>query len=294
LLIQQYIKTSPSAKPSLSPSSTPTQPQTSIPITPGSCPHSIFNKDICCNEACGTCGGSGCGSRPGGGDNCCSGKIRDSRVMCIDSDPPCIISEDPTLSPTNRPVTQAPITPFPTISLVPTNPTSPPTNLIINPGFEGSIDPWVDDMSPWYANAGTVEIDTSVSHSGSQSVLCKDRTASWMGVEQEMSSGGRVVANAKYHVSCWAKLKNASSDTFKITMRVEDDAGEDWRGITRTITDEWTYVEGYLTVQNVVGSLNGVYMYLNGPAIGTEYWVDDVSVEFVEALTSSPSNVSSE
>ena len=214
--------------------------------------------------------------------------------MCIDSDPPCIISEDPTLSPTNRPVTQAPITPFPTISLVPTNPTSPPTNLVINPGFEGSIDPWVDDMSPWYANGGTVEIDTTVSHTGSQSVLCKDRTATWMGVEQEMSSGGRVVANAKYHVSCWAKLKNAaSSDTFKITMRVADNAGEDWRGITQTITDEWTYVEGYLTVQNVVGSMNGVYMYLNGPAEGIEYWVDDVSVAFVEALTSSPSNVSS-
>ena len=30
-------------------------------------------------------------------------------------------------------------------------------------------------------------------------------------------------------------------------------------------------------------------MYLNVPAVGTEYWIDDVSVEFVEALTVSPS-----
>ena len=146
-------------------------------------------------------------------------------------------------------------------------------------------------MTPWYANGGTVEIDTTVSHFGAQSVLCKDRTATWMGAEQEMSSGGRVVANAKYHVSCWAKLKNAPTDTFKITTRVEDSAGSDWRGITRTITDEWTFIEGYLTVQGVTGSLNAVDMYLNGPDIGIEYWVDDVSVEFVEALTVSPSNV---
>lgn len=147
-------------------------------------------------------------------------------------------------------------------------------------------------MIPWYAYGGTVEIDTTVSHSGTQSVLCKDRTASWMGVEQEMTSGERVVANAKYRVSCWVKLKNSVSDSFKITMRVEDDVGLDWRGITRSVTDEWTLVEGFLTVQNVVGALNGVYMYLNGPAVGIEYWVDDITVEFVESLTISPSNVS--
>ena len=114
------------SSPTLSPSNNP------ISSPDGSCPHSVFNKDICCNEACGTCGGSGCGSRPGGGSNCCSGTIRDSGVMCIDSDPPCIISEQPTLSPTTRPVTQAPITDLPTVrptSLSPSteSPTSSPT-----------------------------------------------------------------------------------------------------------------------------------------------------------------------
>jgi len=117
----------PTMQPSKSPTNVPSNsPTTSSPTTlspsnnpisplPGSCPHSVFNKDICCNEACGTCGGSGCGSRPGGGSNCCSGTIRDSGVMCINSDPPCIISEeDPTLLPTNRPITSAPITDLPT------------------------------------------------------------------------------------------------------------------------------------------------------------------------------------
>jgi len=108
----------PTNVPSSSPTTSPTTVSPSNnPISPisGSCPHSVFNKDICCNEACGTCGGSGCGSRPGGGSNCCSGTIRDSGVMCINSDPPCIISEeDPTLLPTNKPVTSTPVTDFPT------------------------------------------------------------------------------------------------------------------------------------------------------------------------------------
>ena len=118
----------PTNVPSISPTtSSPTLPPSSNPIVSpdGSCPHSVFNKDICCNEACGTCGGSGCGSRPGGGSNCCSGTIRDSGVMCINSDPPCIISEeDPTLSPTIRPVTFAPVTDSPTRL-----PTDHPTSL---------------------------------------------------------------------------------------------------------------------------------------------------------------------
>ena len=44
----------------------------------------------CCNIACGTCGGSGCASRPGGG-SCCTGNILNSGVSCADSLPPCII-----------------------------------------------------------------------------------------------------------------------------------------------------------------------------------------------------------
>ena len=33
------------------------------------------NQAICCLASCGTCGGSGCDSRPGGGGNCCQGAI---------------------------------------------------------------------------------------------------------------------------------------------------------------------------------------------------------------------------
>lgn len=46
----------------------------------------------CCNECDGTCGGSGCGKRTGGANQCCKGRIEESGVFCSDaSDVACII-----------------------------------------------------------------------------------------------------------------------------------------------------------------------------------------------------------
>lgn len=43
-----------------------------------------------CAESCGTCGGPGCGSRPGGSANCGARRIRDSGIVCDDgTSPPC-------------------------------------------------------------------------------------------------------------------------------------------------------------------------------------------------------------
>ena len=47
--------------------------------------------DVCCSSSCGTCGGTGCSSRPGGGDNCCVNSILDSGMYCSDHVAPCII-----------------------------------------------------------------------------------------------------------------------------------------------------------------------------------------------------------
>uniref|UniRef100_A0A7S4N5U2 Uncharacterized protein n=1 Tax=Odontella aurita TaxID=265563 RepID=A0A7S4N5U2_9STRA len=48
------------------------------------------SNDACCAASCGTCGGRGCGGRPGGGSACCSGSIlgNDERT-CDRYPPPC-------------------------------------------------------------------------------------------------------------------------------------------------------------------------------------------------------------
>jgi cysteine-rich repeat protein len=56
------------------------------------CANGIRKGRLCCASSCGTCGGSGCGSRPGGAKKCCGGKIEKSRVTCRDGRPPCIIA----------------------------------------------------------------------------------------------------------------------------------------------------------------------------------------------------------
>jgi hypothetical protein len=53
------------------------------------------NGDVCCDAACGSCGGNGCGQRPGGGELCCVGAITRANVMCSDNGgvPPCLIDD---------------------------------------------------------------------------------------------------------------------------------------------------------------------------------------------------------
>ena len=45
--------------------------------------------DVCCAASCGTCGGDGCGSKPGGGSNCCVGEIPLQQVCGPRQDAPC-------------------------------------------------------------------------------------------------------------------------------------------------------------------------------------------------------------
>jgi len=149
------------------------------------------------------------------------------------------------------------------------------SNVVFNPSFEGD-----NGLANWYANSGTVVIDDTEKHSGSQSALCKDRTASWMGVQQNMN--GRLEANKTYSLSCWAKLKgNVADKIFRLSLRINDDNGPHYRQVSNTINNNsWTLVKGDITV-DVTGTLAAVYMYAEGPEGGVEYWVDDFSAVLV-------------
>jgi len=49
---------------------------------------SIHN--VCCDSACGSCGGRGCDQRPGGRDRCCASEVIQSNQPCSLSPPPCV------------------------------------------------------------------------------------------------------------------------------------------------------------------------------------------------------------
>uniref|UniRef100_A0A7S0FVJ3 Uncharacterized protein n=1 Tax=Pyrodinium bahamense TaxID=73915 RepID=A0A7S0FVJ3_9DINO len=55
----------------------------------GWCSNGILNGKACCAASCGTCGGSGCGGRPGGGAKCCTGRINGGRACSTTTDTGC-------------------------------------------------------------------------------------------------------------------------------------------------------------------------------------------------------------
>lgn len=67
-------------------------------VAPGAdpdCEGGLIAGTSCCPLECGECAGAGCGSRPGGAENCCSGAIQDSARLCSEVGPPCIIGDLP-------------------------------------------------------------------------------------------------------------------------------------------------------------------------------------------------------
>ncbi|HYJ08976.1 MAG TPA: serine protease [Polyangiaceae bacterium] len=57
------------------------------------CNTGIASDNVCCEAACGSCGGSDCSGRPGGKEACCAGTIRNAGVSCTESGPPCVLSD---------------------------------------------------------------------------------------------------------------------------------------------------------------------------------------------------------
>ena len=53
------------------------------------------DSECCCSKLCGTCGGGGCQSRPGGARDCCCGAIAASGRKCSEASPPCTVAEPP-------------------------------------------------------------------------------------------------------------------------------------------------------------------------------------------------------
>lgn len=57
------------------------------------CSDGILNgaETVCCAASCGTCGGTGCSSLPGGAEACCAGPIADAGQPCNEFEAPCVL-----------------------------------------------------------------------------------------------------------------------------------------------------------------------------------------------------------
>jgi RNA polymerase sigma factor (sigma-70 family) len=148
---------------------------------------------------------------------------------------------------------------------------TPARNLVQNGGFEEGIVPWTDTK-------GTLTVTRNVSHSGTSAALVSSRVATYAGPIQQVpvetfQSGSRHVCSA------WVRVQNGSPQPVQITIRYDDDKGTHYvigaRG--KAYGDQWTLVRGEFAI-TPAGSLTFVDLFLEGPAVGVDFLVDDVSV----------------
>ena len=174
----------------------------------------------------------------------------------------CCLSADPTIC---YEFTQPP-------SMAPTlRPTIDPySDLVVNGGFDGGL-------SPWYGG-GSATLQLDVTDRG-YSALIKDRSAIWDGVQQDLPFGA--IRKGSYSVSCFSKIQGgAISDNFKLTMKITTTDGEkSWKSISATSinNNNWTFIQGNIDLTGIVGAIQEVTFYTNGPVDTTNYWVDDMS-----------------
>ena len=145
-------------------------------------------------------------------------------------------------------------------------------NILVNEGFEyGTTAGWRG-----FASASLNEESTIV-HDGAFAARAFLRTQTYDGIAQQLAS--RVTNGVTYQCSAWVRLANATSDSIAMTIRQVDQTGTSYFGVAYgTATDTgWTQLTGTFTL-GYTGTLSDLTLYVEGPAVGVDYYVDSVQV----------------
>lgn len=145
-------------------------------------------------------------------------------------------------------------------------------NLLTNPGFE------YGNKTGWSHPLCDMRVTTEPVRSGNYSAYVYNRTEGWQGPRQSVL--GKLEVGKTYRISAWVRLDNADSDGIGLTVYQEDAAGTiyphpHW---TTGYRDRWVQLSGAFTL-SATGNVTGLAVYVEGPAPGVNFYVDDFSVE---------------
>lgn len=156
------------------------------------------------------------------------------------------------------------------------------TNLLKNPGFENGTEGWSDRLCQ-------IEVVTTPVHSGAKSVKVSGRTAIWQGIKQDLL--GKVTNGQTYKISAWVRLENAGPDIVTISIEQTDDNGTKYKNVARESVGsaEWVQLSGDFKL-DASGTLKTLDVYLEGPAVDVNFFVDDVVVSAPEATKAEPAD----
>ncbi len=166
-----------------------------------------------------------------------------------------------------------------TIAVIPSPSVFAATNLVLNPGFEEADSNDVFYWSTWsWQEEGKTSLDTSMSHSGTSSILITNEQATDTRYKQTI----KAKANTYYKLSCWAKTENVGVENKGANLSIEYltvSTADLWD------TNEWTYLEMYGVTGDdqdsftITLGLGGYSSTNTGKA-----WFDDVVVEELETV----------
>jgi hypothetical protein len=149
------------------------------------------------------------------------------------------------------------------------------TNLLVNSDFENGTEGWAE-------RSGKIESVTTVFHGGTKSVKVTGRTETWQGIKQSLL--GKATNGQTYKISAWVRLENADSDTVTISIEQTDDSGTNYKNVASGQANKtgWVQLSGEFKLE-AAGELKTLDVYLEGPAAGIEFYVDDAAVMAPEA-----------
>jgi hypothetical protein len=144
---------------------------------------------------------------------------------------------------------------------------------LLNPDFEdGTTDGW----TVW---EGSLTSSETTAHSGDFSGFVAERTEAWQGPVRDLIDVLR--DGHTYQISSWVKLDNADSAYVKMTVQQADATGTHYTVISEATAynDRWVQLSGSFT-PDITGYLEGLNLYVEGPAAEVSFYVDDLEIEW--------------
>jgi hypothetical protein len=156
------------------------------------------------------------------------------------------------------------------------------TNLLTNFGFENGTEGWTD-------RSCKIEAVTTPVHDGAKSAKVTGRTETWQGIKQSLL--GKAENGKTYKISVWIRLENSDSDAVTVSIEQTDDSGTNYKNVVSGTAGktEWVQLKGEFTLE-ANGALKTLDVYIEGPAAGIDFYVDDFVVYGPEAAKSQPAD----
>jgi hypothetical protein len=162
-------------------------------------------------------------------------------------------------------------------------------NVLVNPTFEAP-----NNTTGWVGFGGTPAIAASTEqvHGGTQAALVSGRSATTVGIAQTVTS--LLQAGRGHDVRVWVRNRQAVSAAYSLGIKLVDGAGTNYIVLdNRTVpAGKWVKLGGYYK-HSPTGTVSLAQLYLNGPAVGVDFFIDDARLDPPEAYTP-PASVASD